>query len=59
MAARKSKLGPEFWVCFYRLDTDKYTEESFRAELENIGVQIQLEAPMPTNAMARRSARTP
>ena len=33
MAARKSKLGPEFWGNFYRLDTDKYTEEKFREEL--------------------------
>ena len=31
MAARKSKLGPDFWGNFYRLDTDKYTEK-FRAE---------------------------
>ena len=35
MAARKSKLGPDFWGNFYRLDTDKYTEQAFREELLN------------------------
>ena len=41
MAARKSKLGPEFWGNFYRLDTDKQTEENFQAELKSVGVQTQ------------------
>ena len=33
MAARKSKLGPDFWVNFYRIDNEQHTEEKFRAEL--------------------------
>ena len=48
MAARKSKLGADFWGNFYRLDTDKHAEEIFRNELACVGVQTVLEAPNGT-----------
>ena len=40
MATRKGKLGTEFWGNFYRLDSDKYTEETFREELASVGVNL-------------------
>ena len=44
MATRKGKLGAELWGNFYRLDSDKYTEETFREKLASVGVQTTLEA---------------
>ena len=38
MAARKSKLGPDFWGNFYRIDNEQHTEEKFRAELASVSV---------------------
>ena len=40
MATRKGKLGAELWGNFYRLDSDKYTEETFREELASVGVNL-------------------
>ena len=40
MAARKSKLGPDFWGNFYRIDNEQHTEEKFRAELASVSVWL-------------------
>ena len=39
----KSKLGPDFWGQWYRVDKDKHTVEKLREEVQTLGLQMELE----------------
>ena len=50
MAARKSKLGPDFWGNFYRIDNEQHIRRrKIRAELASVGVQTVLDGDCKIN----------